>query len=55
LETALDGERDAGSSILPFRLVVKLAKDSSLPISDDEEINIYRNINKSLHIKILEV
>jgi hypothetical protein len=41
LETALDGERDAGSNILPFRLVVKLAKDSSLPISDDEEINLF--------------
>jgi hypothetical protein len=41
LETALDGERDAGSNILPFHLVVKLAKDSSLPISDDEEIILF--------------
>jgi len=41
LETALDGERDAGSNILPFHLVVKLAKDSSLPTSDNEEIILF--------------
>ena len=41
LEVALDHERDAGSNILTFHLVVELAKKYSLTTSDDEEIIVF--------------
>ena len=42
LETALDVERDAGSNILTFDLVCKLAKESSLSTkSDNKEIILF--------------